>query len=93
MSFRFKGNISERQWEYGIFFLAPYFVILLATNDYSLLYETRNFLFKNFEMKNMGETSFVINDRLQELLSLFHKVYINKVLERFRMVLTERRQN
>jgi hypothetical protein len=43
-------------------------------------------------MKNMGETSFVINNRLQELLGLFHKAYINKVLERFRMVPTERRQ-
>jgi hypothetical protein len=92
MSFRFKENISEGQWEYD-YFLAPYFVILLTVNDLSLLYETKNFLFKNFEMKNMGETSFVINDRLQELLGLFHKAYINKVLERFRMVPTERRQN
>ena len=91
MSFRFKENISEGQLEYD-YFLAPYFVILLTINDLSLLYETKNFLFKNFEMKNMGETSFVINNRLQELLGLFPKAYINKVLERFRMVPTERRQ-
>jgi len=34
--------------------------ILLATNDLGLLYETKKFLSINFEMKDMGETSYVI---------------------------------
>ena len=41
-------------------------------------------------MKDMGETSYVIGieiicDRSQGLLGLSQKVYINKVLKRFRM--------
>ncbi|XP_020571019.1 protein BPS1, chloroplastic-like [Phalaenopsis equestris] len=35
--------------------------ILLDTNDLGLLYETKNFLSENFEMKDMGETSYTIN--------------------------------
>ena len=34
--------------------------ILLATNDLGSLYETKKFLSKNFEMKDMGEASYVI---------------------------------
>ena len=64
--------------------------ILLATNDLGLLHETKKFLSKNFEMKDMGEASYVIGieiirDRSQGLLGLSQKAYINKVLERFKM--------
>ena len=34
--------------------------ILLATNDISMLVETKNFLKGNFEMKDLGEASFVL---------------------------------
>ncbi|WKA13290.1 hypothetical protein VitviT2T_030606 [Vitis vinifera] len=34
--------------------------ILLATNDKGLLHEVKQFLSKNFDMKDMGETSYVI---------------------------------
>ena len=34
--------------------------ILLATNDLDSLYETKKFLSKNFEMKDMGEASYMI---------------------------------
>ncbi|GJT94759.1 retrovirus-related pol polyprotein from transposon TNT 1-94 [Tanacetum coccineum] len=34
--------------------------ILLATNDFDLLHKTKGYLSKNFEMKDMGETSYVI---------------------------------
>ena len=34
--------------------------ILLAANDKGMLYEVKQFLSKNFDMKNMGETSYVI---------------------------------
>jgi len=34
--------------------------ILLATNNLGLLHETKKFLSSNFEMKDMGETKYVI---------------------------------
>ena len=63
---------------------------MLATNDLGILHETKKFLSSNFEMKDMGEASYVIGieifrNRSQELLGLSQKAYINKVLERFRM--------
>lgn len=64
--------------------------ILLATNDKGLLHDVKKFLSNNFEMKDMGEASYVIGieifrNRSQGLLGLSQKEYINKVLERFRM--------
>ena len=34
--------------------------ILLASNDIGLLHETKRFLAKNFEMKDLGDASFVL---------------------------------
>ena len=64
--------------------------ILLATNDKGLLREVKQFLSKKFDMKDMGETSYVIGikihrDRFQGILGLSWETYINKALERFRM--------
>ena len=64
--------------------------ILFAVNDMVLLYDVKKFLSNNFEMKDMGEVSYVIGieifrNRSQGLLGLSQKGYINKVLERFRM--------
>jgi len=64
--------------------------ILLATNDLGLLRETKKFLSRNFEVKDIGEISYVIGikifcNRSQGLLGLSQKAYINKVLERFKM--------
>ena len=64
--------------------------ILLATNDKGLLYEVKQFLSKNFDMKDMGETSYVIGikihrERSRGILVLSQETYINKVLERFNM--------
>ena len=64
--------------------------ILLATNDKGLLHEVKQFLSKNFDMNDMGETSYVIGikihrDRFQGILSLSQETYINKVLKRFQM--------
>ena len=63
---------------------------MLATNDLGLMHDTKNFLSNNFEMKDMGEASYVIGieifrDRSQGLLGLSQKAYINKVLQRFGM--------
>ena len=64
--------------------------ILLATNALSLLHETKRFLSKNFEMKDMKSASFVLSieihiDRSKKILGLSQKSYITKVVERFQM--------
>jgi hypothetical protein len=64
--------------------------ILLATNDKGLLHEVKQFLSKNFDMKDMGEASYVTGikihrDRFQGILGMSQETYINKVLKRFRM--------
>ena len=61
--------------------------ILLASNDKGLLHEVKQFLSKNFEMKDMGEASVIgikiSRDRHQGVLGLSQETFINKVLERF----------
>ena len=64
--------------------------ILLETNDVGTLYEVKQFLSKNFDMKDMGEASYVIGmniyrERSRGILGLSQETYINKVLERFQM--------
>ena len=64
--------------------------ILLAASDRGLLLDVKNYLSSNFEMKDMGEASYVIGieifrDRSQGILGLSQKAYINNVLERFKM--------
>ena len=80
-------KVSESKFIFLVLYVDD---ILLATNDLGSLYETKKFLSKNFEMKDMGEASYMIGieifrDRSQGLLGLSQKAYINKVLERFRM--------
>ncbi|KAM1263711.1 hypothetical protein ACFX2G_029302 [Malus domestica] len=64
--------------------------ILLATNSQSLLSETKSFLQRNFEMKDLGEATYVLGieikrDRRRGLLGLSQRGYIEKVLKRFNM--------
>jgi hypothetical protein len=52
--------------------------ILLASSDLGLLHKTKEFLSKNFEMKDMGEVTYVIGieifrDRTRGLLGLSQK--------------------
>ena len=48
-----------------IFYLVLYVDdIFLATNDVGTLYEVKQFLLKNFDMKNMGEASYVIGIKI-----------------------------
>ena len=95
-SFGFEENIMDQciyQKVSGskICFLVLYVDdILLATNDKGLLYEVKQFLSKNFDMKDMGEASYVIGikihrERSRGILGLSQETYINKVLERFNM--------
>ena len=64
--------------------------ILLATNDIGMLHETKRFLSKKFEMKDLGDASFVLGiqihrDRSRAVLGLSQKSYIEKILKRFGM--------
>ena len=64
--------------------------ILLATNDKGLLHEVKQFLSKNFDIKDMGEASYVIGIKIhkngfRDILGLSQETCINKVLERFWM--------
>ena len=64
--------------------------ILLATNDIGLLHETKRFLSRNFEMKDLGNASFVLGieilrERYQGTLRLSQRSYIDKILKRFGM--------
>ena len=64
--------------------------ILLASNDIELLHKTKKFLSKNFEMKDLGDASFVLGiqihrDRSRGIIGLSQKGYIEKVLKRYGM--------
>jgi len=64
--------------------------ILLASNDISFLQKTKKFLTKFFEMKDLGEASFVLGikilrDLSQGILRLSQESYIDKVVDRFDM--------
>jgi hypothetical protein len=95
-SFGFKENTIDRciylkvSGSKFIFLILYVDDILLANSDLGLLHETKRFLSMNFEMKDMGEASYVIGieifrDRSRRLLGLSQKAYIERVLERFRM--------
>ena len=52
--------------------------ILLATNDIGMLHETKRFLLKKFEMKDLGDASFVLGiqihrDRSRGIQLVYHK--------------------
>ena len=73
-----------------IFFVFYVDDILLATNDIGMLHETKRFLAKHFEMKDLGDASFVLGiqihrDHFRRTLGLSQKSYIKKVLKRFGM--------
>ena len=64
--------------------------ILLSSSDIGLLHETKKFLSKNFEMKDLRNAFFVLSiqilrDSSQGILRLSQKSYIEKVLNRFGM--------
>jgi len=64
--------------------------ILLACNDKNILHETKNFLSSNFDMKDLGDASYVLGieihrDRAQGVLGLSQKAYIEKMLKRYNM--------
>ena len=80
-------KVNERKICYLVLYVDD---ILIATNDVETLYEVKQFLLKNFDMKDMGEASYVIGiqiyrERSRGILGLSQDTYIKKVLERFWM--------
>jgi hypothetical protein len=64
--------------------------ILLASSNISLLLETKKFLSLNFDMKDLGEASYVLGieihrDRKNGVLGLSQKAYLEKVLKKYNM--------
>jgi hypothetical protein len=83
-SFGFKeneeGNCIYAKFRNGKFIFLILYVddILLASSDVSLLLETKRFLSSNFDMKYLGEASFVLGieihrDRRKGVLGLSQK--------------------
>ena len=64
--------------------------ILLIGNDIGLLFDVKKWLVEKFQMKDLGQASYVlriqiIRDRKNRLLALSQASYIDKVLARFSM--------
>ena len=95
-NFGFKENVENNyvyiKFKNGKFFFLVLYVddILLASSDVSLLLETKKFLSLKFDMKDLGEASFVLGieiyqDRRKWVLGLSQKAYIEKVLKKLSM--------
>jgi hypothetical protein len=64
--------------------------ILLTSSDKNMLYETKSFLSSNFDMKDLGDASYVLGIEIHRhqtigVLGLSQKSYIDKVLKRYNM--------
>jgi hypothetical protein len=95
-NFGFKENVEDNcvyekfKNEKFIFLILYVDDILLASSDVNLLQETKKFLSSKFDMKDLGEASFVLGikihrDRRKGVLRLSQKAYIEKVLQKFSM--------
>jgi hypothetical protein len=88
-NFGFKENVEDNcvyiKFKNGkhIFLILYVDDILLASSDVSLLLQTKNFLSSKFDMKDLGEASFVLGieirrDRSKGVLGLSQNAYIAK---------------
>ena len=64
--------------------------ILLVSNEALFLQDIKNFLSKQFDMKDIGEATYILGiqidrDRSRRFLGLSQKTYIDKVLKRYDM--------
>jgi hypothetical protein len=69
--------------------------ILLASNDVSLLRETKKLLSSNFDMKDLGEVSCVLGieihrDTKNGVLGLSQKAYLEKIIKKYNMHTSKR---
>jgi hypothetical protein len=87
--FGFKKNEEDNciyaQFKNGKFIFLVLYVddILLASSDVHLLLETKGFLSSHFNMKDLGEASYILGieilqDRRKGVLGLSQKSYIEK---------------
>jgi hypothetical protein len=94
--FGIKENVEDNcvyvKFKKGKFIFLILYVgdILLANNDVRLLQETKGFCSSNFDMKDLGEASYVLGiqihrDRRNGVLGLSQKAYLEKVLKKFNM--------
>ena len=86
-------KVSGRKFIFLILYVDD---ILLASSDLGLLHETKRMLSNNFDMKDLGEASFVLGieihrNRSCRLLGLSQRAYVDRVLERFNMQLCKPR--
>src|SRR6185312_5535227 len=83
--------IYAKFWGSKFIFLILYVDdILLASSDKNLLLETKRFLTSKFEMKDLGEATYVLRieihqNRSKGILGLSQKTYIEKVLKKYNM--------
>ncbi|RVX18823.1 Retrovirus-related Pol polyprotein from transposon TNT 1-94 [Vitis vinifera] len=80
-------RVSESSYIFLVLYVDD---ILLASNDPNLLIETKHMLSTHFDMKDLGETSYVLGikilrDRANGVLKLSQRAYIEKILKRFNM--------
>ena len=80
-------KVSGRKFIFLILYVDD---ILLASSDLGLLHETKRMLSNNFDMKDLGEASFVLGieihrNRSCRLLGLSQRTYVDHILERFNM--------
>jgi len=62
--------------------------IPLGSNDVDFLHETKQMLMTHFDMKDLGNASFILGikiyrDRSRGILGLYKKSYIKRILDRF----------
>jgi Reverse transcriptase (RNA-dependent DNA polymerase) len=62
--------------------------ILLASKDKKMMHETKKFIFKHFDIKYLGEVSYMLRlkihrDRNKGILGLSQQTYIDKILKRY----------
>ena len=95
-NFGFKENVEDNcvytkfKNEKFIFLVLYVDDILLTSSDVSLLLETKKVLSSKFDIKDLGEASFVLGieiyrDRSKEVLGLSQKAYIERILKKFSM--------
>ena len=80
-------KVSGRKFIFLILYVDD---ILLASSDLGLLHETKRMLSNNFDMKDLGEASFVLGieihrNRSCRLMGLSQRTYVDRILERFNM--------
>ena len=94
--FGFQKNIEDNcvyaKFKNGKYIFLVLYVddILLASSDVNLLLETKKFLSSKFDIKDLGEASFVLGieihrDREKGVLGLSQKAYLEKVLKKYSM--------